>query len=67
MSIASIFPGLITSLITAAEGVFALSGSIIGVIIALIIANTLQKKNRTAKLREHELEAKQIISEAKIV
>ncbi len=48
------------------EGIYALSGIILGVIIALIISNILQKKNRQAKLKEHELEAKQIISEAKI-
>ena len=52
--------------LTATEGVFALSGVITGVIIALVIANALQKKTREAKLKEHELEAKQIISEAKI-
>ena len=61
----SILPCLLIGL-TANNGVFALSGVIAGVIIALIIANALQKKTREAKLKEHELEAKQIISEAKI-
>ena len=65
MSISLIFPCLIIA-ITATEGVFGLSGVITGVIIALILTNTLQKKNRATKLKEHELEAKQIISEAKI-
>ena len=65
MYIFSNLPGLLIGL-GATEGVFALSGVIIGVIVALIIANALQKKNREAKLKEHELEAKQIISEAKI-
>ena len=65
MSILSNLLGLLIGL-SATEGLSALSGIIIGVIVALIIANTLQKKNREAKLKEHELEAKQIISEAKI-
>lgn len=61
----SFLPCLLIGL-TATDGVFALSGVIAGVIIALIIANALQKKNRETKLKEHELEAKQIISEARI-
>ena len=61
MSILSNLLGLLIGL-SATEGLSALSGIIIGVIVALIIANALQKKNREAKLKEHELEAKQIIS-----
>ena len=54
MYIFSNLPGLLIGL-GATEGVFALSGVIIGVIVALIIANALQKKNREAKLKEQAI------------
>ena len=47
-------------------GLFILTGTIAGIIATLVASNISQRKNREAKLKEYELEAKQIISEAKI-
>tara|TARA_B100000676_G_C18029023_1_gene817422 strand:+ start:650 stop:847 length:198 start_codon:yes stop_codon:yes gene_type:complete len=45
-------------------GMYILAGVIAGGIVALIAVNIFQKKNRQSKLKEYELEAKQIISES---